>query len=261
MKIGFFDSGIGGLTVLREALRVLPCEEYIYYADTDNVPYGPKSKEEVRAFVLNAAEFMARQGIKALVVACNTATSIAIDDLRKLYSFPVIGMEPAVKPAVEANKNKRVLVTATELTLKEEKFHNLVARVDSAHIVDMLPLPGLVEFAEKFVFDEQTVAPYLKRMLSPYDMNLYGTIVLGCTHFPFYKRLFMKAVPCGVSIIDGNTGTVRRLKSVLEESTAYPVNAGGGRVEFFSSGRRASDATDFTRYFTVLDGLNRDERH
>ena len=127
MRIVFFDSGIGGLTVLKRALVAMPNEEYIYYADTRNVPYGVKPKDEVRTYVLNAADFLSRQNIQALVIACNTATSVAINDLRQRFDFPVIGMEPAVKPAIVRNTGKKILVFATSLTLKESKLDTLKA--------------------------------------------------------------------------------------------------------------------------------------
>ena len=118
MKIGIFDSGIGGLTVLAEALKEIPKGEFIYFADTGNVPYGTKSKEEVKDLVLRAGEFLYSKKIDALVVACNTATSIGIEELRKKYNVPIIGMEPAVKLALNKEDNKKVLVMSTDLTLK-----------------------------------------------------------------------------------------------------------------------------------------------
>jgi len=144
--IAFFDSGIGGVTVLHEALRLMPDEDYIYYADTLNAPYGIREKHEVKKLVYDAVDFIVRKDVKAVVIACNTATSAAVEDLRRLYSIPIIGMEPAVKPAVEKNgrEHKRVIVTATPLTLKEEKLLNLIDRIDNEHIVDLLPLPDLV---------------------------------------------------------------------------------------------------------------------
>ena len=120
-KIAFLDSGLGGLTVLREAIKILPGEDYIYYADNMNTPYGVKTKEEVKQHIFNAVKFIVTLDAKALVVACNTATSVAIEDLRQQYNFPIIGMEPAIKPAIEKHKNtgKRILILATELSLKE----------------------------------------------------------------------------------------------------------------------------------------------
>ncbi len=253
MSIGFFDSGVGGITVLAEALRQLPQENYIYYADTDHVPYGTKSKDAVRKYVLEAAEFMAAQGIKALVVACNTATSIAITDLRAKFSFPILGMEPAVKPAVEKNGSKRILVTATPLTLREEKYQNLITRFDPAHIVDGLALPELVDFAERFVFDRNVVKSYLMQKLSAYDLSLYGTVVLGCTHFPFYKECFKEVFPVGTDIIDGSTGTVNYLKKIM---TAHGLGEDGrGEITYYASKKKIEDGR-FEKYLNKLRGAN-----
>ena len=167
VRIGFFDSGIHGecKAVLHQALRFLPNEDYIFYADTLHVPYGEKPKEEVREYIFNAVDFMAKQGIKALVIACNTATSIAVDDLRKKYDFPILGIEPAVKPAVQSceGNRKKVLVLATNLTLREEKFHNLVKSIDQHDIVECLPLPGLVQFAENFEFRRKSCHVFKKK--------------------------------------------------------------------------------------------------
>lgn len=260
MQIGVFDSGIGGITVLHDALKMLPDEDYIYYADTLNVPYGPKPKDEVKKYVFNAVEFIIKQGVKAVVIACNTATSVAVKDLRVKYSIPIIGMEPAVKPAIENNKdiNKRVLVTATALTLKEEKLQNLIARLDSEHIVDLLPLPGLVEFAERFEFDEQIVLPYLQSELSKYDLSKYEAIVLGCTHFPLYKDMFRKLLPPYVNIIDGNNGTVKNLKRILTEMNS--LNEGSGNIVFYNSGFKVEDEAKLDKYrelFKRLDAINK----
>lgn len=248
MQVGFFDSGVGGITVLYEALKIMPDEDYIYYADTLNVPYGPKPKETVRQYIFSAAEFMAEQGIKALVVACNTATSIAIEDLRSKYSFPIIGMEPAVKPAVEKNgsRSKRVLVLATQLTIKEEKLKNLIDRVDSEGIVDLLALPGLVEYAERLEFGKQTVMPYLKEQLSIFDMNNYGTVVLGCTHFPLYKDMFRELLPQSIDIIDGSIGTVKNLKRILENSGHS--KEGIGRIAYYNSGHKIIDKAELEKF-------------
>lgn len=259
MKIGFFDSGIGGITVLHEALKILPHEDYLYYADTSNVPYGPKPKNEVKKYIFDAIEFIISQEVKAIVVACNTATSIAIEDLRAKYNIPIIGMEPAVKPAVEINKNtnKRILVTGTALTLKENKLRHLITRLNNEHIVDLLPLPGLVQFSEKFEFNEEIILPYLKEQLNKYDFNNYETIVLGCTHFSFYKNMFKKLFPSNINIIDGNIGTVRNLERTLKEMNS--LNEGNGNITFFNSGFKIEDKTKLDKYselFRILDSIN-----
>ncbi len=256
MKIGFFDSGIGGLTVLNEALEIIPNEDYIYYADVLHVPYGTKPKEEVRDYVFEAVEFLSKKDMKALVIACNTATSIAVDDLRHKFDFPIIGMEPAVKPAVEKNSNinKRVLVFATDLTLKEEKFKKLISKVDNDNIVDFLPLGGLVQFAESYVFDEEVITKYLIKELSSLDLNLYSTVVLGCTHFPIYKNIFRKVLPSQIAIIDGNLGTIKNLKATLEKNNL--LNGGDSHITFYHSGKLVRDDKIIHKYNDILALLN-----
>lgn len=249
MSIGVFDSGIGGLTVLKEALRLLPHEDYLYYADTKHVPYGTKPKDEVRGYIFDAVDFIAGHGVEALVVACNTATSIAINDLRKRHSFPIIGMEPAVKPAVEKVDDRRVLVLATPITVREKKLHDLVERLDSEDIVDLHALPGLVEFAERFDFDDKTVLPYLLDEFSGYNLKEYGAVVLGCTHFVFFRKHFEAILPKGVDIIDGNLGTVNRLKSLLEIRGLS--REGKGRIEFYCSGEKQEDSSKYRRYLDL----------
>jgi glutamate racemase len=252
MRIGFFDSGVGGISVLHEALKQLPKENYIYYADSEHVPYGMKSKEEVKAYVFNAVELMAGEGIKALVIACNTATSIAISDLRLKYSFPILGMEPAVKPAVEKNCSKRILVTATPLTLKEKKYQNLVSRLGQAHIVDGIALPELVEYAEKFVFNQEEILAYLQNKLSPYDLGLYGTVVLGCTHFQYYRACFRKLFSPETSVIDGSVGTVNYLRKTLSDKNLLDAQ-GRGEVVFYSSGQKVDHDQRYRDYLRYLE--------
>ncbi|HTG69482.1 MAG TPA: glutamate racemase [Candidatus Udaeobacter sp.] len=237
MRIGFFDSGIGGLTVLAEALRRLPDKDFLYMADTLHVPYGTKSKEDVKGYILEAVGTMMNEGIDALVVACNTATSIAITELRERYSLPIVGMEPAVKPAVEMNSatGKRVLVFATPLTLQLPKYYALVSRVDDMGIVDSLPLPELVHYCESLQFDKQIMNEYFRAKLAGYDLNDYGIIVLGCTHYPFYKDILRELLPAHIAIVDGNVGTVKRLSALLSR---YGIAGGGGsgNVQFMCTG-------------------------
>ena len=254
MQIGVFDSGVGGISVLHDMLKRMPHEDFLYYADTSNVPYGPKPKDEVRKHVSNAMEFIVGQGVKAIVVACITATSVAIRDVREKYSIPIIGMEPSVKPAVEKNANKRILVTATELTLKEEKLQNLIAKLDNAHIVDALPLPGLVDFAEKLEFSEQMVLPYLQKQLVEFDLHDYETVVLGCTHFSFFKDMFRKILPPNVDIIDGNMGTVKNLIRILTDIGS--LNEGSGNIVFYHSGCKVEDKAQLETYSILLKRLD-----
>lgn len=256
VTIGFFDSGIGGITVLHQALRILPNEDYVFYADTAHVPYGEKTKEEVRGYIFDAVDFIAKQGVKAIVIACNTATSIAIEDLRCKYDFPILGIEPAVKPAVQKwqGKRKKVLVLATNLTLQEEKYHKLVKSVDHQDIVDNLALPGLVEFAEKFEFHDEKVLPYLREQLSSFDLNEYGTVVLGCTHFPYFTNHLKKLFPEGVDMISGSTGTAKNLRRIL--AAQGQLSEGNGDIVYYQSGMKVEDSKLLANYRELLGMLD-----
>lgn len=253
MTIGFFDSGIGGLTVLAEALRRLPAENYLYMADTLHLPYGTKSKDEVQSYVLKTAEIMMRENIDALVVACNTATSMAVEELRSLYSIPIIGMEPAVKPAVEMNRatGRRVLVFATPLTLQQPKYYALVSRVDDQGIVDSLPLPELVNYCEALQFDEYTIGEYFRTKLAPYDLNKYGIVVLGCTHYPFYTAILREILPPHIEIVDGTVGTVKRLAAMLHRY-GMAGGRGSGEVRYMCT---SGDAAYLDKMRTALDWI------
>lgn len=252
MKIAFFDSGVGGLTVLKMAMVEIPDAEFIYFDDSKNVPYGTKSKEKVKELVMDAVDFIASLKIDALVIACNTATSIAVNSIREKYTFPVIGMEPAVKPAVEKCGQKQVLVAATPLTLVEQKFQDLVSRIDTGNVVNMLALPKLVEFAEQFAFDDEAVLAYLGEELRPFDLEKVGTIVLGCTHFLFFKDHFRKVIPEHIQIIDGNIGTVRHLKNILKEkmlqSSAETIK---NKITFYSGRIYQGDVGRYLKYMNL----------
>lgn len=246
MNIGIFDSGIGGMTLLHQALVSLPDEKYIFYADTDNVPYGTKSREQVVELVDRVMHFMIEHDCKAVVIACNTATAAAAKIMRQKYQIPIIGIEPAVKPAVAESCGKRVMVVATPLTVREEKLKNLVERVDDAHLVDLLALPRLVEFAERGEFCSDEVEQYLRNEFSAYELGKYGELVLGCTHFNYFKDSFKKILPKGVHMIDGSEGTIRQLARVLESGNRLEAAACKGkndmRVRYFRSGREITDA-------------------
>lgn len=253
MKIGFFDSGVGGLTVLHQVIGLLPKEDYIFYADTDHVPYGEKPKEKVKQYVAEAVEFIAQQGVKAIVIACNTATGIVIEELRDTYNFPILGIEPAVKPAVLESKKqqKKVLVLATRLTLQGEKYKNLVKGLDNCDIVESLPLPGLVELAETLEFEDKVVLPYLRKQLENIDVTQYGTVVLGCTHFPYFRAGLRKVFGNQTELIDGSVGTANQLIRLLGEHR----EEGDGSIMFFESGRLISDGAKLSKYRRLLNML------
>ena len=184
--IGVFDSGVGGLSVLRHLQRVLPREQFVYFGDCANAPYGNRSTEEVRALTLAAAEqLISGYPLKALVVACNTATAAAIGALRKKYpDLIVIGIEPALKLAADAFPGGCIGVMATQVTLREEKFDVLLHRFDTGCTVTKIPAPGLVELIEAGKAEAAETEARLRVILSPYIGKL-DALVLGCTHYPF----------------------------------------------------------------------------
>ena len=243
MRIGVFDSGVGGLTVLAEAQVQVQGADFVYYADTASVPYGDKPREVVRQCVFAGVECLVRQGIDALVVACNTATSVAIEDLRRAYAFPIIGMEPAVKPALECQPG-RVLVLATDMTLREDKFQRLVHRIDDEARVDDLSLQRLVAHAEAFEFDPELIGPTLREAFAPIDPAAYGAVVLGCTHFPYYRPQLAQLFAPGTLLVDGNRGTINNLCARLGDRLP---GAGSGAVAYLESGQAAAPGR-FQRY-------------
>lgn len=215
--IGIFDSGVGGLTVLHQAQKILSKEHFLYFADSQNVPYGNKDPEEIRALINKAVSQMMTYPLKAIVIACNTATSASIKQLRADYDLPIIGMEPAIKPAVSAADSRKVLVMATELTLKEHKFKALVDTLDANDKIDSLPMQELVDYAEEYDFESSELKQYVKSKIGKMDWHDYHSVVLGCTHFLYFKSMLRQFIPEHVQLIDGHNGTLKQLqKSIVE---------------------------------------------
>lgn len=254
MRIGFFDSGIGGLTVLYKAIKALPDEEFIYYADVDHVPYGTKTNEEIIGYCDNIAEFLHNKGCDAIVIACNTATSVASAYLRAKYNIPIIGVEPAVKPAVKNCMDKRILVIATPITVREKKLHDLIDRVDDKHIVDMLALPKLPVYAEKGEFDSDDVYQYLKEEFASIDISLYSEVVLGCTHFKLFLPMLKKILGDECLFFDGEDGTVNNLVRIMKERNAS--QGSGMKLEYYRSGREVKQGEELLFFNSVLERLS-----
>ena len=260
MRIAVFDSGIGGLTVLSHARRVLPSEEFLFFADRDHVPYGTKSVPAVRGFVREAFRFLVeKESADAVVVACNTATSVAVDEMRHLYDVPIIGMEPAVKKALEQDAERRVLVTATPITIRGEKLRRLVSAYDVNGLIDLLALPRLVEFAEQREFVSPRVEEYLWNALAPYDLLKYSAVVLGCTHFNYFKDTLRRLLPKTVGFVDGNEGTVEELARRTGLTTVLPGERTGS-CRFFESGRPIAGAEPLARIESYLARASRMEK-
>lgn len=216
--IAVFDSGVGGISVLRQLLRFLPNERYIYYGDSANAPYGTRPTEQVRRLSLEVAEKLMQRGLKALVVACNTATAAAIDTLREKYPDTiVIGIEPALKLAADHFPGGRIAVLATPVTLREEKFQHLLHRYGADCRVFSIPAPGLVELVESGHTDDRETDALLRPLLTPHAGEL-DAVVLGCTHYPFATNAIARLVGANVALLDGGEGTARETKRRLEEA-------------------------------------------
>lgn len=236
MPIGFFDSGVGGLSVMREAIKIMPNEDYIYFGDSINAPYGVKSSKEVRDLTFKAVEFLLEKGVKGIAVACNTATSAAVAELRTVYpDMPLVGIEPALKPAVELNKNGNILIMATPRTLQERKFSSLMSKYNDKNNIVPVPCAGLMEFIEQGVLEGPELEEYLLEKVATYLNEDIAAIVLGCTHYPFIEESLKKVIGREVTIIDGGVGTTRELKRRLEEKDLLTDRAEKGKITIYNS--------------------------
>ena len=232
--IAVFDSGVGGISVLRQLRKVLPGERFVYYGDSANAPYGNRSTEEVRSLTLAAAERIVTDfPVKALVVACNTATAAAIEDLRAQYAdLIVVGIEPAVKLAADHHPGGNIGVMATRVTLREDKFDILMNRFNSDRSIYKIPAPGLVELIEQGKGDSEEAQIFLKELLAPYIGKL-DALVLGCTHYPFVKHNIQALLGPGTEVLHGGEGTARETKRRLAERGL--LHDGEGEVLVISS--------------------------
>ncbi|HMK43634.1 MAG TPA: glutamate racemase [Dissulfurispiraceae bacterium] len=233
-KIAVFDSGIGGITFLRDAVKRLPREHFVYFADTENVPYGTKNAEEVKRFVHDAVRFLSTKNLKMLVIACNAATSAAVGELRQMYSFPILGMEPAIKPALHYAAGKRVLLFSTSLTIRGEKLLKLMVKLDPSCLVDTVPFDLLVKTAEAFDFSSPEVQQAIREKLDSIPPADYGAVVLGCTHFIFYRRQIEEMLPAGISVFDGNEGTLNNVLATLGSDNSEMFGPAGA-ISFYAS--------------------------
>ena len=257
MKVGIFDSGMGGLSVLHRAVKIMPGLDYIYYADKKNVPYGEKTEKQVKDFVDEIIRFLISKGVDAIVIACNTATSVATKEYRSEFSVPIIGMEPAVKRAVEefADIPGRILVAATPITISGDKLHQLLERVDDGGKVDLIALPQLVRFAEAGVFESDAVIESLKESLANYPVEEYKAFVMGCTHFNYFKESYKEIFPHTTKYIDGIDGTLRQLVRKLPRELKETDKKSCGSVEYYFSGRivEEKEMQEIENYFRQLD--------
>lgn len=230
-SIGIFDSGVGGISVLWEIQRLMPQEHLFFFGDNAYAPYGTKKPEEVKARCMEIVHRMLELPVKAVVIACNTASSVAAKSIREEVSIPVVAMEPALKPAHEMRHGGKILVLATPVTLALPKFQNLYALYGEG--AEAIPCPGLMELVEQE--DMSGAEAYLHRIFDAYAPEQIDAVVLGCTHYVFLRQIACSILPQHTVVVDGNLGTARQLKRVLEERNLLRTK-GEGSVSFSTSG-------------------------
>lgn len=240
LPIGFMDSGMGGISVLRQAVKIMPNEDYIYYGDSLHAPYGVKEVGEIRYLTFQVVEKLLKMGIKGLAVACNTATGAAVRQLRLEYpELPIVGIEPAVKPAVTEGHGGRVIVLATPMTIRQTKYKAMLEKYqDQAEIVSV-PCDGLMEFVEQGIIEGEEVRRYFERHLTPELLEDAETIVLGCTHYPFLTRELNRFLEGrNIRVIDGSFGTAMELKRRLRVKGLLREEERTGKVTIYNSSEK-----------------------
>ena len=234
--IAVIDSGVGGISVLSHLHRLMPNENFLYLGDSKNAPYGTKSREEVLRITRENVELLVRRGAKAVVIACNTATSAAAKILRtEMPDLPIIGIEPALKPATLMFVNPRIIVMATPLTLREEKFLALCEKFGGDSEIIPLPCGGLVEIIESGETDGPRINLYLESIFAPYKNEKIDAVVLGCTHYPHIINAIRKHIPKETVVLDGGEGTARETFRRLLMAGLLNDSDGEGEIEIINT--------------------------
>ncbi len=249
--IGIFDSGVGGLSVWRELIKVLPNESVVYFADNANCPYGPKTKDEIIQLTVTVVDFLISKGCKMVVVACNTATAAAIDYLRAHYDIPFVGMEPAVKPAALNSKTKSIAVLATEGTFNGKLYLETSEKFAKNVDVNIKVGDKLVEIVENGMMNHQETEKYLKELIKPLLEKDIDHMVLGCTHYPFLIENLSKVLPEKVKIIDPAPAVVQQTRRVLKRNNLTKTNQGSQQYLFYTSG----DTTGLKNILNTITSL------
>jgi glutamate racemase len=254
--IGIFDSGIGGLTVLNAMRQALPAERLLYFGDNAHMPYGARALSEVQGFSLAIAEALLQQGCKLIVIACNTASAAALAAVRARWpQVPFVGMEPAVKPAVEQTRTGVVGVIATVATFQSELYASVVERFGAGTEVLHQPCPGLVKQIEAGELDSPRTEAMLRGWLEPLVARRIDALVLGCTHYPIVRPLIERIVGPGVRVIDPAPAVARQVQRVLEQR-GLPAPAGGtGTTTLWTSGDTAAFAAMMRRMGLPADAV------
>ncbi|MCF8011830.1 MAG: glutamate racemase [Clostridiales bacterium] len=236
--IGIFDSGVGGLSVMQIIRCKLSPENIIYFADSAYCPYGERPPEKVRQRAIHLCNFLIKQGAKIVVVACNTASSAVLNELREIYKIPIIGMEPALKPAAAITCNGKIGILATGLTINGERFNSLVQRFGKDINVVTQPCPGLVELIENGETNSTKVRSMLETYLQPLIKEEVDTLVLGCTHYPFLRSLIQSILDPGIKIIDTGEPVAKRVSQILNENSLNaPEKKAPGNIKIYTTGK------------------------
>lgn len=235
--LGILDSGVGGLSVLQEIQKQLPHEDILYFADSGNCPYGVRPAAEIRALAEYAASVLLEQGAKALVIACNTASTAAVAYLReKWLDIPIVGMVPAVKPAANSSKQGTIAVLATKATGRAPVLHDVIDRFASDKEVLIVAPPGLVELVEAGKVDTPETETLLREYLQEPLAKGADAIVLGCTHFPFLRPVLSRIVGNRAVLIDSGEAVARQTRRVLENANLLNPQTTLGKLRFFTTG-------------------------
>ncbi len=237
--VGIFDSGVGGIAVLKDLIKALPGEDFIYYGDNANAPYGELQQQRIQQLTFDCVDKLIGLDVKCVVIACNTASSAAVQAVRENYRLPVVAMEPAIRPAAAALKNGKALVMATPATLKQSLYLKRVEEYNVSHRMIPLPCPRLVELVEAGVLDGPQIEEAVSAYFAPYRLERIDAVVLGCTHYIHIRdsiALIASVIWPGVQIIDGNDGTTHQLMRVLEKHDLKNPATNGGTVRCFTSG-------------------------
>lgn len=232
--IGLFDSGIGGTSIWKEIHQLLPNENTIYLADSKNAPYGQKTKEEIIHLSCKNTEFLLEQNCKLIVVACNTATTNAIKELRTKYKVPFIGIEPAIKPAALHSKTQKIGILATKGTLNSELFYKNVEQFQDIQILEQIGY-GLVELIENGQINSKEMKELLQKYLSPMVQSNIDYLVLGCSHYPYLIPQIKKLLPQNITIIDSGEAVAKQTKKILQETVGFRENSSPSNSIFYTN--------------------------
>lgn len=238
--IGVFDSGVGGLTVLREILKVVPNENILYFGDTARVPYGPRNLDEVKKFVFKITSFLYEKGVKLIVIACNTSTAAALSDLRIKFNIPIIGViEPGARTAGNATRSKKVGVIATEATVESKAYDIEINKIDSSIKLYSQAAPLLVDYIENGILEGKKLQRLIKGYLKPLMKKSIDVLILGCTHFPLIEKQIAGCCGDGIKVINSAVETAKEVhETIMREKLSIGTNSRPERI-FYETGNNS----------------------